>query len=317
MTPVHQQGRVTAALPSEPSGQLTDIAYSVVIVNFNAERHLRRALKSVSDDLRNLTWDAVVVENGPSDRSETLVSSVGNARLHRNARNLGYAKAVNQGLALTEGPLVLVMNPDCYLLPGALLAMTQAMAAHPDCAVVGPCVLNPDGTIQGSARGDPDMMTGLFGRSTLLTRTFPKTRSARANVRAEALITSRESAPEVDWVSGACMLVRRDAVERVGGFDERYFLYWEDADFCRRLREAGYSIRYVSAARAIHYVGVSSRTVGSLAIRAFHRSAYTYYSRHVVRSEWHPGRGLAWLLLKARCQWKLLRSFFPSGPFRD
>jgi N-acetylglucosaminyl-diphospho-decaprenol L-rhamnosyltransferase len=302
--------RAVTTLPgNRPAGQLVDVLYSVVIVNFNADEHLNTALKSVGENLPHAAWDAAVVENGRGERSTAAVSGWENVRLLRNADNVGYAKAVNQGLALTKGSLVLVMNPDCQLLPGAITTMAQAIAAHPDCAIVGPCVLNVDGTIQGSARGDPGMMTGLFGRSSLLTRIFPNVRSARANVRAEELVMSRQPAPAVDWVSGACMLIRREALERVSGFDDRYFLYWEDADLCRRLREAGYSVRYVPGARAVHLVGASSRTVQRLALRAFHRSAYTYYSRHVVRSPWHPARPLAWLLLRVRCGWKLLMSF--------
>jgi GT2 family glycosyltransferase len=96
------------------------------------------------------------------------------------------------------------------------------------------------------------------------------------------------------------MLVRRAAFDRIGGFDERFFLYWEDADFCRRVRLAGFTVRYNPCAKVVHTVGGSSRNAASLAIREFHRSAYLYYSIHVRPSRLHPARPLAFVLLRSR-----------------
>ena len=105
-------------------------------------------------------------------------------------------------------------------------------------------------------------------------------------------------------MSGACMLCRTAALAKVGGFDERYFLYWEDADLCRRLRSKGYSIGYVPTATVVHAVGGSTRSARALAIREFHRSAFLYYATHVARGPWE--RALARALLATRCRWKLL-----------
>jgi GT2 family glycosyltransferase len=110
----------------------------------------------------------------------------------------------------------------------------------------------------------------------------------------------------VDWLSGACMLARVSALTSVGGFDERYFLYWEDADLCRRLRAAGHEVRYVPSATAVHRVGQSSRTARASSIRAFHESAYLYYATHVAPGALNPKRALARALLAARC-WLSLR----------
>ena len=146
------------------------------------------------------------------------------------------------------------------------------------------------------------MMTGLFGRSSLLSRLFPSARLARRNV----LGADSRAAVSVDWVSGSCILVRREAFSEIGGFDERYFLYWEDADLCRRLRNAGWSIRFRPDTRVVHVGARSSRTVKPLAIRAFHRSAYLYYATHVAPSRLSARRWLAAGLLFARCGIKLL-----------
>ena len=135
--------------------------------------------------------------------------------------------------------------------------------------------------MQGSARGDPDMLTGLFGRTTVRRRLLPNLAASRRNVVVDAGGSEGPSVT-VDWLSGACMLVRRDVLEQVEGFDERYFLYWEDADLCRRLRALGYQVRYVPGATAIHRVGHSSRDGRAAAVRAFHESAYLYYATHVA-----------------------------------
>jgi GT2 family glycosyltransferase len=150
------------------------------------------------------------------------------------------------------------------------------------------------------------MWTGLFGRSTWLSRVLPRLSVARRNVVTEDAINSGRPSVVVDWLSGACMLARREALEAVNGFDERYFLYWEDADLCRRLRDAGWHVRYVPGAAAVHRVGHSSRTARASAIRAFHRSAYLYYATHVATGLRQPARVIARALLAMRC-WLLLR----------
>jgi GT2 family glycosyltransferase len=279
---------------------------SAILVNYNAGGELALALQSIADDLAERSWEAVVVDNASSDGSVDAVARfAGHARVLRNHENVGFARGVNQGLAATSGPAVLIMNPDCRLLPGAFGALSRELDASDRVALVGPRMLNPDGSAQGSARGDPDMLTGLFGRTTLMRRALPRLAVSRRNVVTDAAVDG--ASVEVDWVSGACMLARRSALLQVGGFDERYFLYWEDADLCRRLRGQGYRIRYVPRGTAVHRVGHSSRDARSSAIRAFHQSAYLYYSTHVAPTA-SPKRLAAWVLLAARCWLKLQQS---------
>lgn len=280
-------------------------AVAAVLVNYNAGNELRLALQSIADELQGRPWEAIVVDNASIDGSGAIAEQFApQVRLLRNTENVGFGRGVNQGVAASTAPLILIMNPDCRLLPGALGVLGAELVGHPECAIVGPRILSPDGSVQGSARGDPDMLTGVFGRASTLRRLLPWLPVSKRNVVDETVGGAKGSVV-VDWVSGACMLARRSALARVGGFDERYFLYWEDADLCRRLRRDGFHIRYLPAATAVHRVGHSSRTVRTSAIRAFHESAYLYYATHVAPTPLHPKRLLARALLTARCWWLL------------
>jgi hypothetical protein len=275
---------------------------TVVLVNFNSGAHLATCLRSIAEHAPLV--NVMVIDNASSDGSEAAAASGGSrVTLIRNAVNAGFAGAVNQALAATTGDAVLILNPDCVLFAGALQVLENELQRHPECAIAGPAILDEDGSLQGSVRGDPTMLTGLFGRTTLLTRLFPNSSLARRNVRTAG---TEHQSREADWVSGACMLARRAALQAVLGFDERYFLYWEDADLCRRLRARGYTIRYVPDGRVVHVGGGSSQSARAAAIRAFHRSAFTYYATHVARGP--LTRAIAWLLLTGRCQWKLVAS---------
>jgi GT2 family glycosyltransferase len=281
---------------------------AAVLVNYNAGAELEQALTSIAGELGSRPWEAVVVDNASSDGSELIAERFGSpVRVIRNRDNVGFGQGVNQGLAATTAPIVLIMNPDCRLASGALTTLEAELLSHATCAIVGPRILDPDGTEQGSARGDPDMLTGLFGRTSRLRRLVPWLPVSRRNV---VLGDDRETdtSTVVEWVSGACMLARHDALAAARGFDPRYFMYWEDADLCRRLRGRGYHVRYVPRATAVHRVGQSSRTVRAASIRWFHESAYVYYATHVAPGAYNPKRWLARLLLAVRCWWLLRQS---------
>ena len=285
---------------------------SAVLVNYNAGPELGKALQSIASELSACEWEAIVVDNASSDGSVSIVSSFGpRVRLLANAVNVGFSRGVNQGVAASAGRVLLIMNPDCRLVAGAFAYMRRELERSPGVAIVGPRILDPDGSVQGSARGDPDMFTGFFGRTTRLRRFLPDLSVSRRNVVTDAAVRHAD-AVTVDWVSGACMVVRREAFDEVRGFDERYFLYWEDADLCRRLRARGYKIRYVPTATAVHRVGQSSRKARKAAIRAFHESAYLYYATHVA-PESAPKRVVARILLTAR-SWVHLRRSAPQAP---
>ena len=304
-------------------------AVTVIVVNFNTGELARRALETAAADLSGVDWDAIVVDNASSDGSVAALHGIARTRVIANTRNVGFGAAVNQAVRASQAPspgplpvarqashpgplpvarqassLLWLLNPDCEVTPGAFAALRETLDTHPGCAVAAPRLLNADGSVQASARGEPTAWTGLFGRHTLLTKVFPSSALARRNLPAQDLVDGGVDSAPVDWVMGAAMLIRRDAFDRVGGFDERYFLYWEDADLCRRLKDRGLSTRYVPRAVVRHPGGASAKTHAAFATRAFHDSAYRYYATYVVRSPWHPARWLAWIALELRAWWR-------------
>jgi GT2 family glycosyltransferase len=282
-------------------------AIAVIVVNFNGGRHLRACVESAADDLEGRDWHAIVVDNASSDNSVATVESMPQVKVVRNEENRGFGAAINQAAAMTASPLLWLLNPDCAVERGAFARLESTLQAHQNCAIAAPQLLNADGTTQASARREPTAWTGLFGRHSLLTRLFPRSKMARRELPAADLAASAADSAVVDWVMGAAMLIGRDPFDAVGGFDERYFLYWEDADLCRRLRGRGWTTRYVPAARVSHPGGLSAGTRQAFATRAFHRSAYLYYATHIVPSPLHPLRWVAKVALGARSRWRIMR----------
>ncbi|HEX6463670.1 MAG TPA: glycosyltransferase family 2 protein [Vicinamibacterales bacterium] len=290
------------------------ISVLVIVVNYNTGKLARRCLESVGLDLADVEWQGVVVDNASMDGSVPLLQGIPRICVIANERNVGFGGAVNQAAgqrseARGQRPeLLWVLNPDCEVQPGAFKALVEALDAHPETAIAAPRLLNADGSVQASARGEPNAWTGLFGRHSLLTRIFPSSHAARRNLRAQDLVDAQLESAEVDWVMAASILIRRKAFDEVGGFDERYFLYWEDADLCRRLRDRGWTTRYVPGAIVEHPGGASAATDAAFATREFHRSAYRYYATHVVPSPWHPARWFAKAALSLRAAWKISRT---------
>jgi hypothetical protein len=260
---------------------------SVVIVNWNAGATLGACLTALSASEGNHPHQVIVVDNASTDGSQSgLDTAYPAVEVIQNPTNIGFARAVNQGLRAARGHFALVMNPDMILLPSALSRLMEFMTTHLDAAVAGPRLLNPDGTVQGSARRDPSALTALFGRSAPLTLLFPNNPLSQREL--PALSIAGDAPVDVDWLSGACLLVRRTAWEQVGLLDERFFLFWEDADWCLRFRRYGWRVCYVPSAAGTHVIGVSRARRRLGAVLDFHVSAYRYYRKHRLPSVLHP-----------------------------
>ncbi|HET7226712.1 MAG TPA: glycosyltransferase family 2 protein [Candidatus Eisenbacteria bacterium] len=257
---------------------------AAVIVHYKSPERLRECLRALPAAAGGLAHEVLVVDNDSRDEMPAMVArEFPGVRVLVNRENVGYARAVNQGIAASTGPFVAVMNPDCELEPGALARLVAELRAHDDLAIVGPRILNPDRSLEYSARAFPDHLTFLFNRYSLLTRLFPRNRFSRRYLLTD---WDHASARDVDWLSGACLVARRAAIARVGGMDERFFMFNEDVDWCRRMKLAGWRVRYVPDAVAVHHVGASRRKVAARVIVARHLGMIHYFHKH------HPANPL-------------------------
>lgn len=250
----------------------------IIIVNYNSTDYLIKCLESVYAVLESFPATIRIQDNASTDGVERIVERFPAVILTRNEHNLGFGAAVNQALRQSLSPYIILLNPDSYVLKDFFHNIVEFMEKNPRIAIAGPRILDSDGSVQGSARSFPTALTSLFGRSSLLSRLFPNNPITSAN-----LLTSRcdgVNPMEVDWVSGACMIVRRKAIKEVGVFDERFFMYWEDADWCQRMRDAGWKVVYFPRASVVHYVGGSSNQIVFKSQIAFHKSAYLLFEKH-------------------------------------
>jgi N-acetylglucosaminyl-diphospho-decaprenol L-rhamnosyltransferase len=267
-------------------------ACSIIIVNWNVCALLRRCIASLPDAAGpGLRYEVLVVDNASHDDSVAMVrAEFPGVRLLVNTVNRGFTGGNNQGIAASRGRTLLLLNPDTEMAPGALTTLLATLDATPDVGVVGPQLRNPDGSTQSSRRRFPTLATALI-ESTPLQPYLPRHPLLRRYYVADQPDDVRH---DVDWITGACMLVRRAALQQVGGFDERYFMYSEELDLCRRIRAAGWRIVYEPAAVVVHHEGQSSgQDVPARHIR-FNRSKVRYFVR------WHGVRAAAvlrsWLL---------------------
>ncbi len=227
---------------------------SVVFVNFNSARFLDRALASLAAAEPGSTIETVVVDNASRDRAEVrALCARHGCRLLALGRNMGYGAAANRGFRVSRGRYLAVANPDIEFPAGSMSALVRLMDTTPRCGAVSPQLVYPDGRAQASARRLPRLRFALAGRRSIPARLFPGLSGAR---EFQYLGIERSPRPvEVEAVIGACVVFRREALESVGGFDERYFMFAEDLDICRRLRRAGWQVLVEPRVRVRHFYG--------------------------------------------------------------
>jgi len=253
------------------------IDLSIVIVNWNVRDLLRRCLHSIS----NLQpppsgLEMIVVDNASTDGSVQMVrTEFPGVHTIANTENRGFPAANNQGIAVAQGRHVLLLNPDTEVVGDALTTMVGFADAHPDVGMVGPQLLNPDGSVQSSRRRFPTLATAFF-ESTWLQPYAPR----RLLERYYVLNRPDDAVQDVDWLYGAALMARREAIAQVGPLDERFFMYSEELDWCRRFREADWRVVYLPAAQIIHHGGKSSEQVLPAHHIHFQTSKVRYFRKY-------------------------------------
>ena len=251
---------------------------SVSIVSYRTPGPLAACLEALAAEQQSLEMEVFVVDNASGDGSAELVEAQFPwVRLIRNARNVGFGAAHNQALVSAASRYWLILNSDAAPRPGALQTLLAFMDANPGVAVAGPKLRYQDGTVQPSRRRFPTAAT-LFLESTQLQRFVPTNPVLR---RYYVHDRSDDDPQDVDWLVGACLCVRAAAARQVGAFDERFFMYSEELDWCRRFRAAGWRVSYVPTAEVLHLEGASSRLDLAARDRAFQASKLAYAAK------WH------------------------------
>jgi GT2 family glycosyltransferase len=278
---------------------------SIVVVNYNTRERLRGCLASIARSEGVGNSETFVVDNASDDGSAEMVAAEFPwVQLIRSGANRGFAWANNVALRRARGARLLLLNPDTELGPTALAEMVAYLNAHPEAAAVGPKLVRGDGSLDPACRRSFPSPAVSFYRLSGLSRLFASSpRFGRYNLT----YLDPDQETEVDALSGAFMLVRREVVAEVGLLDERFFMYGEDVDWAYRMKERGWRIRYNPSVSVLHYKGESSRQATRQATVAFFRAMHLFYEKH-----YRAGTvfALDWLIMAAiygRLSWALLR----------
>lgn len=259
---------------------MTDL--SIIIVNYNVKEFLKNLLHSIKKASQNISTEIIVIDNASDDGSiEMLREKFPEVKLISNEKNLGFGKANNIGLKLAKGKFILLINPDTLVSEDTFIKLIGFFETHPDAGMVGCKILNPDGTLQLACRRSfPGPWTS-FTKVTGLSNLFPKSKLfARYNLT----YLDENQTYEVDAISGSFMMMKKEVYEKVGGFDEQFFMYGEDLDLCFRIQKAGYKIYYVHTTQIIHYKGESTKRSNLDETKVFYQAMHLFVKKHLSSS---------------------------------
>lgn len=246
---------------------------SVIILSFNTRELTLACVQSVFAARDDLALEVIVVDNASSDGTvAALQAACPEMCIIANSQNLGFSRGNNMGLRAAQGHYLMLLNSDTIVQPGALRALVNFMDAHPNAGACGPMLLNEDGSLQPSGRPLPSVWR-LFVDMTRLYRLWQRDVFAQHH-------RDYTQPARVGEVSGAALLIRHEAYERVGGFDEKLFAYYEDVDLCKCIADAGYAVYYAPDAKVIHLWKRSSRAAPEQTYRAGQTSARYYFRKH-------------------------------------
>ena len=271
---------------------------SVIIVSWNTRDILLQCLASLNAEACRYPMEVIVVDNASSDGSaDAVATSYPQVRLIRNTENSGFAKANNQGICVSTGRYLCLVNSDVKVLPHCITRLVDFCETHQGVGMAGPRIIGGDGKLQRSCRGFPTVWN-MFCRALALDTIFPKLKLFTGY----ALLHSPQETPgPVDILTGCFWLVRREALEQVGGLDESFFMYGEDMDWCKRFWLQGWHLMFIPEAEAIHYGGASSSNAPVRFYIERQRADLQYWKKH------HSAIGVA-CFFAISCLHQLLRA---------
>ncbi len=257
-----------------------DFDLSVTICSWNTRDDLRACLASLEAVRSEANFETIVVENNSQDGSGEMVrAEFPWVTLFEMPQNLGFTGGHNYAMERRRGRHAFLLNSDATVHPGCLRSLLDYIAQDPKVGIVGPKVLNPDGSLQLSCRRFPNPRAALF-RNTFLGRWFPNNRYTREYLMAD---WPHDVPRYVDWVSGCAMLATEAMIAKVGLMDPAYFMYCEDVDWCFRARQAGFEVAYLPTAIVTHAIGRSTDKAPNRMIVRFHRSMFLFYRKNMLR----------------------------------
>jgi GT2 family glycosyltransferase len=254
---------------------------AIIIISFNVRKLLQECLESIYRETRRTRCEIWVIDNNSRDDSVAMLKqSFPDVRLIENKENLGFTRANNQAIARCRSDLVLLLNPDTLIQDGALDKMVQFMDEHPEVGVSGCRVENPDGSLQLACRRSIPTPQVAFYRMTGLSRLFP-----HSKVMAKYNLTylDPDQPHEVDAVSGAFLMIRRQVVNQIGMLDETFWIFGEDIDWCIRAQKAGSKVMYYPEAHILHYKGIGCSTNSRKTNYEYYRAMYLFHRKHFAK----------------------------------
>ena len=288
----------------KPENPMGDFDISFITVNFRTPQLVDGLISSIRKNPPPASFEIIVVDNDSGDGSaEKIRTRYPDIRLIELPKNAGFGAGNNRGVEKASGKFLALINSDCEVAEESFGPALEYIQRNPGVGIIGLRTFKPSGEIEQSARGFPDPSTGLFGRSTFLGKLAQKGKGGLGKsslAKKNLLVDPSKTEPyDVDWVAGTMMLISRECWDAVNGFDEGFFMYWEDADICCRAKEKGFRTVYFPGGRIIHKAGSSASSNPSRSIRFFHQSAYRYVAKHISPG-FTPLRVFAWTALNLR-----------------
>ena len=248
---------------------------SVIIVTFNSENDIYNCLKSVYDQTKDLTFEIIIVDNASSDNTNHIVEKhFPEVKLIINNSNIGYSKSNNKAVSVSNGEYLFFLNPDCILLNNCIEELLVEYKIEPRTGIIGPKLLNTDGSLQLSAGFIPKLSTTIF-ELWRLDIFLPKNLFGYRYVPNNTVIKK-----EVGWVTGACFLIKKSLFEAINGFDENFFMYLEDVDLCQRINNMKKKIFFTTNTSVIHHKAQSSKQNRFVAKQASYQSKIYFYEKN-------------------------------------